>query len=96
MLIENVTFCLAAGTDVAQFLAADRAVQTEFIANEPGFLRRTTARGRDGEWLDAILWSSEADADASASRSVGDPAVAKLNALIDAATLRTRRYYSLD
>lgn len=64
MLVETAVFRLAPGVDEADFLAADRRVQTERIPNQPGFLRRTTARGDDGTWLVITLWDSAESADA--------------------------------
>ena len=95
-MIETVTFRLAAGTDESTFLDADRRVQTEFIYREPGLLRRTTARDENGEWIVIVLWRSESDADAAARLSEGDRPTAELVALLDAATVQTRRYSTLD
>jgi heme-degrading monooxygenase HmoA len=96
MLMETVTFRLAADTDESAFLEADKRVQTEFIPNQPGFLRRTTARGHDGEWLVVVLWNSENDADTCTSQSDGHPATMAFTALLDSSTLRTKRYETLD
>jgi heme-degrading monooxygenase HmoA len=96
MLIETVTFRLAADTDESAFLNADKRVQTEFLPNQRGFLRRTTARGHDGEWLVVVLWDSKNDADACMSRSDGNPATTAFNALVDGSTLRTNQYETLD
>ena len=66
MVIEVTTFRLAAHADETAFLAADRRVQTQFMATLGGFRRRTTARGTAGEWLVIVLWNSASDADAAA------------------------------
>ena len=88
MLIETSTFRLAAGADDAAFLEADRVLQAE-LSPMPGFLRRTTARGEEGEWLVLVLWRSAADADA-AGRAATPPD------LVDPASLDVRRYATLD
>jgi hypothetical protein len=62
-VVEVTTFQLAAGTDVESFLRSDRRVQTELVPNQPGFLRRTTAR-RGADWLVVVLWASQSDASA--------------------------------
>lgn len=95
-VIETVTFRLAADTDEAAFLAADRRVQTEFLYRQPGLLRRTTARDRRGEWIVVVLWRSERDAEAAATLAEDDRATSELIALIDQATVQTRRYSTLD
>ena len=95
-VIETATFRLAADTDVAAFLDADRRVQTEFLYRQRGLVRRTTARDRDGEWIVIVLWRSESDADAAAKQSVRDRATSEFLALLDETTVRTRRYSTLD
>ena len=95
-MIETVTFRLAADTDEAAFLAADRRAQTEFFYRQPGLVRRTTARDRHGEWIVIVIWGSEREAEAAARLSENDDAMSELAALVDAATVQTRRYSTLD
>jgi hypothetical protein len=89
VLIENLTFRLASGVDEADFLEADRKVQTELVPNLTGFIRRTTARGSDGEWLVVTLWASAAEADAA-------PPATDFMALVDPASVSVQRYSTLD
>ena len=91
-VIETLTFRLAADTDEAVFLDADRRVQTEFHYRQPGLLRRTTARDR----MVIVVWRSERDAEAAAELSKSDRATSELIGLVDKATLRTHRYSTLD
>jgi len=95
-MIENVTFRLADGTDEAELVDADQAVQDELVPNRPGFLRRTTARGPDGEWLVVTLWRSEQDADAALDLARDHPVQRRFTALLDPSSVRTRRYTTLD
>jgi hypothetical protein len=95
-VIETTTLRLAHGVDDATFLAADEKVRTGFLYRQPGLMRATTARGDDGEWIVAVLWASDDDADAAAARAETDPAYAALTALIDGATLHRRRYTTFD
>jgi hypothetical protein len=95
-LIEMHTFRLSEGADVGGFLDADRRVQTELMLTKPTFLRRTTARGGDGEWLVVVLWSSEGDADISRAQFGDHPANATFMAFVDEATVTSRRYETLD
>jgi hypothetical protein len=95
-VIETQTFRLAHGADVAAFLDADKRLQTELMLRKPTFLRRTTARGADGDWLVVVLWSSEADADASNAHFDRHPARVDFMALVDEATVTWRRYETLD
>ena len=85
--METHTFRLADGVDEAAFLAADRSVQETYNAYRNGFVRRTTARGSDGEWMVVTLWATAADAEASAS-------LPEFDELITGSDVR--RYESLD
>jgi hypothetical protein len=94
-VIETMTFRLAGGADEAAFLAADKRVQSDFAYQQPGLLRRTTARGegdRAGEWIVIDLWATAADADACAARWDEDPVAQELMAFVDASTVEVRRY----
>src|SRR4051794_26412466 len=95
-VIEIVTFRLADGADEVAFLETDRRLQTEFIPRHRGFMRRTTARGSDGEWAVIILWGSAADADASAALGQDHPIVREFDAMLDPGTVQRRCYETLD
>ena len=98
MVIETLTFQLAPTTDEADFLAVDRRVQTEFAYRQPGLLRRTTARSArgDGSWIVVDLWESTEAADACDARWGSDPVAQAFMALVDAKSVRTARYETLD
>jgi hypothetical protein len=98
-VIETMTFRLKDGADEAAFLALDKRVQTEFAYQQPGLVRRTTARGTgktSGEWIVVDLWRSDEDADACAARWDTDDLVQELLAFVDASTIDVRRYADLD
>jgi hypothetical protein len=98
-VIETMTFRLAAGADEGAFLAADKRLQSDFAYQQPGLVRRTTARGlrdRAGEWIVVDLWRSAEDADACADRWDGDPVAQEFMAFVDADTVEVRRYADLD
>jgi hypothetical protein len=87
VLVELTTFRLADGVDEAAFLAADAEVQAE-LSPEPGFVRRTTARGDDGTWLVLAMWWSAGHADEAPPPVPTD--------LVDEGSLRRERYTTLD
>jgi hypothetical protein len=95
-VIEILTFSLAAGADEAAFLTADRRVQTEFAYVQRGLLRRTTAKGSEGDWLVLDIWHSAEDADACDSLWGEDEVTATFMSFVDRATVRTARYTTLD
>lgn len=55
MLIDVTVFQLRAGADEEAFLAADKRAQAE-LSPARGFVRRTTARGENGNWLVLTFW----------------------------------------
>jgi len=96
VLVEILTCKLEPGTNEAAFLQADRAVQAEVVPRAVGFVRRTTARGEEGEWLVITLWRSEAEADASEELSREHPAQIRFMELVDGSSRRTSRWTTLD
>lgn len=96
MIIEILRFQLSRGTDEAAFLEADRRVQTEFAYQQPGMLRRTTAKGPDGTWVVVDLWRSAPDAERCDALWSQDPATDTFRALIDPNSVTTERYETLD
>ena len=95
-VIEIQTFRLAPGTDEAAFLVADQAVQTDFVPNLPGFARRTTARGQDGEWLVLTLWAWSDAADEAATLAASHDTTKAFAALIDSDSIVVQRFTTLD
>ena len=89
-------FRLGPGGDEAELIAADRRLQQEFAYQQPGLLRRTTARGADGSWIVIDLWRSASDADACAARWDSDPVVGAFMALVDGSSVTSERFWPLD
>jgi hypothetical protein len=95
-VIEIMRFRLPPDGDEAAFLAADRRLQEEFIYQQPGLLRRTTARGEDGGWVMIALWRSSADADACEARAERDELPRGFWAMLDSSSIAVERYQELD
>ena len=95
MLIELTTFNLVNVTEEAAFLEADRVVQAELSCRE-GFVRRTTARGEEGDWLVMTIWRTRDHAEASTAGNGNGPGAETFAPLVDASTLTIRRYFTLD
>jgi hypothetical protein len=95
-MINVLTFRLLDGVDEAAFVAADARLQVEFANLQPGMLRRTTARGDDGEWAVFTIWASAAAAEAVAASSGENEVVAQFLALIDRSTLAVNQYLELE
>lgn len=92
MVLEVTTFRLLADVDDETFLARDKAVQTEVFPNSPGFLRRTTAKSADGEWLVVVLWGTETDIDEFNARILTNDVQMEFDELIDRSSIKSTRY----
>lgn len=94
-VVQITTFRLADEADEAAFLASDKLVQTELVPNQPGFLRRTTARqGR--HFVVVTLWWSEAQAAAFEELAKGHPLQVAFDSHLESESLLTSRYETLD
>ena len=94
-IVEITTFRLADGITDESFLALDRRIQTELVPNQPGFLRRTTARHGE-EWAVVTLWASDADAAAYQRNAEGHRLQAEFERDVEAGTFHLTRYTTLD
>lgn len=96
MLVEVRTFRLRPDADEAQFVAADARVQQEFGYQQPGLVRRTTARAGDGSWLDLTLWASPEEAERAELAAGGHDVVRAWTAYLDPTSVRVQRFLTLD
>lgn len=96
MLIETTTFRLSDGVGEADFLEADARVQTEFVYQQHGCVRRMTARSAADEWIVVTFWGTDQDAIDAASAADTDPAWRAFMGSIDPSTLRVARHSTLD
>ena len=94
-IVEVTTFRLAEGITDDAFLALDRRIQTELVPNQPGFLRRTTARHGE-DWLVVTLWASDDAAAAFQRAAEAHPLQADFEQAVEAGTLHLTRYATLD
>lgn len=95
-VIEIMRFRLAEGTSDDDFARADKSLQEDFAYQQPGLLRRTTARADDGTWVVIDLWASAADADASGKRWQADPVAQEFMRHVDRDSVTTEHYSELD
>ena len=96
MFIVVWTFRLKPGISEDEFLAANERMQTDFVYQQPGFVRRTTARGKDGEWLVIGVWSTQHEAAIAGQVANGDPISRTANAMVDPSTVTVKRFETLD
>ena len=62
VVVEWAPFRLAPGVPEPTLLDASEALQRDFLAHQPGFLRRELLRADDGQWADLVYWADEASA----------------------------------
>jgi hypothetical protein len=96
LVIETITFRLADGVAERDFLDADARVQSDFAYQQRGIVRRTTARGADGQWLVVVMWESDDDAENAAIAFADHPATHDFRRIVDQSSYTTRRYATLD
>ena len=95
MIVELLTFRVRPGVDEAEVRAREARAYEEFAMQQRGILRRTTAKGHDGEWLVVHLWADLASAEAAEAAAGAHPATAALHELAEPGSLSTRRYEDL-
>jgi hypothetical protein len=95
VILEILRFRLRVGAGESALLEADRRAQAEFAYQQPGMVRRTTARGDDGSWVIVDIWRSAADADRAAEERGSDRATEALMRLADPASVTSERFETL-
>lgn len=95
MAVVEVTAFQLSGDEEA-FRAVDARMQTDFAYQQPGLLRRTTARGDDGQWLVLTLWSDDASAEAGARSALDDPVAREFASYAAPGSTRTKRFTLLE
>jgi hypothetical protein len=91
-VVEVVTLKLKNGVSYADFAPIDKAVETQHVSKQPGFISRESAAGENGEWLVIVHWQSAKDADASMKSFASAPAAQEFMAKIDPSSLAMKRY----
>ncbi len=92
VVIEVVTLKLLDGVSYADFTDIDKAVETDHVSRQPGFISRESAPGEDRGWLVIVHWASNEDADASMSTFMGAAAAKTFMSSIDADSMVMKRY----
>lgn len=68
-VIEWAPFTIGPGVSEEQLLEASEALQSEFLARQPGFVRRELLRGENREWCDLVYWEDAAAARAAVEQA---------------------------
>jgi hypothetical protein len=94
-MIEVTTFRLIDDANADAYKDIDARLQTEFFYQQPGLVRRTTARSDDGTWVTIVVWSDLAAAQLAVTKSFGRKEFSEALALIDSQSIEMRRYDTL-
>ena len=81
--IEWAAFRVRPGVTEPQIRAASTAIQEEFIARQPGFLRRELLRADDGSYVDVLWWRDRASAETAMAAAMQSPACARYFELME-------------
>ena len=81
-VMETVTFKLNEGTSRDEFAEAARGMN-DWVAAQPGFVRRRLSCTEDGTWVEQIEWASMDDAKAAAAKIGREPGNAPFLTAID-------------
>jgi hypothetical protein len=88
LTLELVTFRIRPEYE-PNFPAANGAVNA-WLADQPGYVSRHLSRTPDGEWIDAVLWQSNATAWAAAEKIMKEIGECEAMRAIDPATIVMR------
>lgn len=83
--IEWAPFRLKPGVTDDVLLRASAALQDDFVARQPGFVRRELLRGPDGQWVDLVVWESREAALAIMDAVAASPVCSAYFALMEGA-----------
>jgi len=86
--LEVVTFRLLPDRE-AGFVAANTVVN-DWLARQPGYISRQLARKPDGEWIDVVLWQSNAAAWTAAEKMMKEIGECEAMRAIDPTTMVMR------
>ncbi len=82
LTIEWAPFTLVEGVDEATLIAASDVLQTEFLSQQPGFIKRELLKGHNNQWVDIVYWNSRAEAEQAARNAANSPVCYKYFALM--------------
>lgn len=92
VVIEIATFKLLPGVIIEDFAKLDKAVETQHVSKQPGFISRQSGYTKDGQWMAIVHWLTEDYAKASMASFSDAPATAPFMSKVDADTMKMTWY----
>lgn len=80
------------GVALEQFLQLDKVMEQQFVAKQPGFIKREVAVAKDGSVFVIVRWESLNKAEAAAQKFMADPTAKARN---DAGEMTLYNHYIL-
>lgn len=77
VVVEWAPFELAEGVDEATLLAASEVLQSEFVSQQSGFIKRELVKANDKQWVDLVYWNSLEEAEQAAKNVANSPVCLK-------------------
>lgn len=87
MVVEVVEFRLVEAASSNDFVVAAAGLESAFLCNAPGFVRRTLTQRPDGTWLDLVEWTTLEEALAAADAILVEPSAEMFMQAIDPASI---------
>lgn len=92
-VIEVTTFKYKASVDADAYWIEDAKVEADYTSQQPGFISRESGYAEDSNEVVVIVrWETQANADASMQKFMGDASVQKFANMIDGPTMQMTRY----
>lgn len=91
-VVEITTFNVKSAVNLDSFWVADAKIQETYTSKQPGFISRESAISDDNEILVLVKWESNADAEASMQKFMGDTSVVDYVEMIDGPSMKMKRY----
>jgi len=92
-VIEITTFKYKPSVDIDEFWREDAKIQDIYTSKQPGYISRESAYSKDtNEVLVVVKWRTQADAEASMKKFMGDDSVKTYTNMIDGTTMKMMRY----
>lgn len=91
-VLEVTTFSLKTTANSQIFSQLDAKVQDDFTSKQPGFIRRESGVGQNGEYTVLVYWETHADAEASMKKFMKDQSVSEYAGMIEGSSMKMNRY----
>ena len=92
-VIEVTTFKYNTNVDADKFWARDSQIEEDYTKLQPGYISRESGYSENSnEVIVVVRWQTQADADASMKKFMGDTSVADYAAMINGTTMKMTRY----